>query len=139
MVIYCVYQIYTDWSDEMKINISYTSDKPMYEQIEDCIRQAALSGELENNHPLPSVRQLAADANVSTITVKRAYSDLEREGILYTVSGKGTYIRLDNVDRIQDEHTAALLEELEKNVTQLKKAGAEKRRITAVVDKIYND
>ena len=74
----------------MKINISYTSDKPMYEQIEDCIRQAALSGELENNHPLPSVRQLAADANVSTITVKRAYSDLEREGILYTISGKGT-------------------------------------------------
>lgn len=123
----------------MKINISYTSDKPMYEQIEDCIRQAALSGELENNHPLPSVRQLAADANVSTITVKRAYSDLEREGILYTVSGKGTYIRLDNVDKIQDEHTAVLMSELEKNVTELKKAGVQKEKLITAVDKIYND
>lgn len=123
----------------MKINISYTSDKPMYEQIEDCIRQAALSGELENNHPLPSVRQLAADANVSTITVKRAYSDLEREGILYTVSGKGTYIRLDNVGKIQNEHTAALMDELEKNVTELKNAGAQKEKIISVIDKIYND
>ena len=123
----------------MKINISYTSDKPMYEQIEDCIRQAALSGELENNHPLPSVRQLAADANVSTITVKRAYSDLEREGILYTVSGKGTYIRLDNVEKIQDEHTAGLMNELEKNVTELKKAGTEKEKIISAVNKIYND
>lgn len=138
-MIYCVYQIYTDWSDEMKINISYTSDKPMYEQIEDCIRQAALSGELENNHPLPSVRQLAADANVSTITVKRAYSDLEREGILYTVSGKGTYIRLDNMEKIQDEHVSALLSELEKNVTELHKADTDKKKIIAVIDKIYND
>ncbi|MBQ8781602.1 MAG: GntR family transcriptional regulator [Oscillospiraceae bacterium] len=123
----------------MKINISYTSDKPMYEQIEDCIRQAALSGELENNHPLPSVRQLAADANVSTITVKRAYSDLEREGILYTVSGKGTYIRLDNMEKIQDEHVSALLSELEKNVEELHKADTDKKKIIAVIDKIYND
>ena len=123
----------------MKINISYTSDKPMYEQIEDCIRQAALSGELENNHPLPSVRQLAADANVSTITVKRAYSDLEREGILYTVSGKGTYIRLDNMEKIQDEHVTALLDELEKNVVELHKADTDKKKIIAVIDKVYKD
>lgn len=123
----------------MKINISYTSDKPMYEQIEDCIRQAALSGELENNHPLPSVRQLAADANVSTITVKRAYSDLEREGILYTVSGKGTYIRLDNMEKIQDEHVSALLDELEKNVVELHKADTDKKKIIAVIDKVYKD
>ena len=123
----------------MKINISYTSDKPMYEQIEDCIRQAALSGELENNHPLPSVRQLAADANVSTITVKRAYSDLEREGILYTISGKGTYIRLDNMEKIQDEHNAALMDELKKNVTALYKAGTEKNKIIKLIDEIYND
>ena len=93
----------------MKININYTSDKPMYEQIEDCIRQAVLTGQLENNTLLPSVRQLAADINVSTITIKRAYADLEREGVIYTVSGKGTYVRLDNVSKLQDKQNTELL------------------------------
>lgn len=122
----------------MKINISYTSDKPMYEQIKDCIKQEVFSGKLENNYPMPSVRQLAADVNVSTITVKRAYSDLEREGILYTVSGKGTYVRLDNMESIQDKHSAELMETFESNVTELKKAGTKKDKLIEAIEKIYS-
>lgn len=121
----------------MKINISLTSDKPMYEQIEDCIRHAALSGELENNHPMPSVRQLAADINVSTITVKRAYADLEREGILYTVSGKGTYVRLDKLDKLQNEHERQLLSAFEENTSALKKAGVQKEKLLETVLRVY--
>ncbi|MGN0607840.1 MAG: GntR family transcriptional regulator [Oscillospiraceae bacterium] len=123
----------------MKIDINYTSDKPMYEQIEDCIRQAVLSGKLENNSLLPSVRQLAADINVSTITVKRAYADLEREGVVYTVSGRGTYVRLDNVNSLQDKHTAELLEQLEKTVSELCRSGTEKETVIGTVNKIYDN
>ncbi|MGN1102541.1 MAG: GntR family transcriptional regulator, partial [Huintestinicola sp.] len=122
----------------LKININYTSDKPMYEQIEDCIRQAVLTGQLENNTLLPSVRQLAADINVSTITIKRAYADLEREGVIYTVSGKGTYVRLDNVGKLQDKQTTEPLEKLEKNVTELKQAGVNKDTVVELVNKIYD-
>lgn len=121
----------------MKINISLTSDKPMYEQIEDCIRRAALSGELENNHPMPSVRQLAADINVSTITVKRAYADLEREGILYTVSGRGTYIRLDKLDKLQSEHERQLMSAFEESTSALKKAGVQKEKLLQTVLRVY--
>jgi GntR family transcriptional regulator len=110
----------------------------MYEQIEDCIRQAVLSGKLENNSPLPSVRQLAADINVSTITVKRAYTDLEREGIVYTVSGKGTYVRLDNADKLKDERISALLERLECNVAELYTSGISKEKVIETVNKIYD-
>ncbi len=109
----------------------------MYEQIEDCIRQAALSGDLEHNSPLPSVRQLAADANVSTITVKRAYADLEREGILYTVSGKGTYIRLDNMDKFRSERTEKLMSRFEAIVAELFEAGIAGQRLIDAVNKIY--
>lgn len=125
--------------DKLKIDINYTSDKPMYEQIEDCIRQAVLSGKLENNTLLPSVRQLAADINVSTITVKRAYADLEREGVVYTVSGRGTYVRLDNVNSLQDKHTAELLEQLEKTVSELCRSGTEKETIIGTVNRIYDN
>lgn len=125
--------------DKLKININYTSDKPMYEQIEDCIRQAVLTGQLENNTLLPSVRQLAADINVSTITIKRAYADLEREGVIYTVSGKGTYVRLDNVGKLQDKQTAELLEKLEKNVSELKQAGVDKAAVVELVNKVYDN
>lgn len=137
--ILCISGILGIRGDKLKININYTSDKPMYEQIEDCIRQAVLTGQLENNTLLPSVRQLAADINVSTITIKRAYADLEREGVIYTVSGKGTYVRLDNVGKLQDKQNTELLERLEKNVSELKQSGVDKAAVIELVNKIYDN
>ena len=122
----------------MKINISYTSEMPMYEQIEHCIREAAFSGELEHNSSVPSVRQLAADLNVSTITVKRAYSDLEREGLLYTVSGKGTFVRTDNITRLCDEREKQLMSQLEECVTMLRGADVPEQRVMDAVKQIYD-
>ena len=81
----------------------------MYEQIKDAVRQAAVNGEVADNEMLPSVRQLSADLNVSAITVKRAYSDLEREGLIYTAAGKGTFIRLPDASKAREEYTERLL------------------------------
>ena len=65
----------------------------MYEQIKEHIRNGVVKGEIADNELLPSVRLLAAQLNISAITVKRAYSDLEHEGIVYTAAGKGTFVR----------------------------------------------
>lgn len=121
----------------MNITISYTSDKPMYEQIEDGIKKAIYEGELKNNEMLPSVRQLAKDLSVSAITTKRAYIDLEHEGLVYTISGKGTFIKLDKLEELQKSHEAELLSKLRQSAELCREHGIEKERIDTVVSEVY--
>ena len=76
----------------MKIILSNRSAQPIYEQIKTQIREAIFSGELRENDQLPSVRQLARDLQISVITTTRAYSDLDAEGFVVNVQGKGCYV-----------------------------------------------
>lgn len=121
----------------MKISISYTNDKPMYEQIKDNIRQSIVNGELKNNDLLPSVRQLAKDLNVSMITTKRAYSDLEAEGFIYTVSGRGTFVRPDIRSDAQSAHTKKLLQEFSEKTRELRKFSIKKETAIKAVEIVY--
>ena len=73
----------------MKIIISNTSGIPIYEQIKGQIKSAILSGEVEENELLPSLRQLARDLKISVLTTTRAYNELEQEGFVTNVQGKG--------------------------------------------------
>lgn len=82
----------------MRIVLSDQSSIPVYEQIKEQIKASILSCELQENQILPSIRQLARDLKVSVITTARAYSDLELEGFLQTVPGKGCYVK-----KIQDD------------------------------------
>ena len=95
----------------MNLFINAAGDKPMYEQVKDGIKEAIMNGELKAHDLMPSVRQLAADLNVSMITTKRAYADLEREGLIYTVAGKGTFVKLEDIGMIQEKHAAEALEQ----------------------------
>lgn len=104
----------------MNLFINATGEKPMYEQVKDGIKDAILKGELKTHELMPSVRQLAADLNVSMITTKRAYSDLEREGFLYTVAGKGTFVKIEDLGLIQKKHIDDALIIFRKNVIELK-------------------
>ncbi len=76
----------------MDIILSNSSGKPIYEQISDQVKNQVLSGTLEAGDALPSMRQLARDLRVSVITTKRAYEELERDGFLENVPGKGCFI-----------------------------------------------
>ena len=76
----------------MDILLSNTSDKPIYEQISSQVRSQIISGVLAAGERLPSIRALADGLGVSVITTKRAYSDLEAEGLIATVQGKGTFV-----------------------------------------------
>lgn len=80
----------------MDIIISNSSGKPIYEQISSQIRAQILSGTLEAGERLPSIRALADGLGVSVITTKRAYSDLEAEGLVETVQGKGCFVSQQN-------------------------------------------
>ena len=77
----------------MDIIISNSSGVPIYEQIEEQIKSQIMSGDLIEGDSLPSMRVLAKELKISIITTKRAYEDLEREGFIYTVVGRGSYVK----------------------------------------------
>ena len=87
----------------MRIIIQNTSKEPIYEQIKKQIKEAILSGELAENDPLPSIRQLASDLKISVITTMRAYSDLEQEGLVAIVQGKGCFVLPINSELIREQ------------------------------------
>lgn len=121
----------------MKINIDYSSDLPMYEQIKMCIKDNILCGKLKFNDNLPSVRQLAKELNVSTITTKRAYMDLEHEGFIYTVTRRGTFINNIDLAKFLVEKNEKLVEEYKDKTIEMKKAGISKESIIKLIENIY--
>ena len=121
----------------MNIRISYDSEKPMYEQIEEQIKEAICNNEAEDNEPLPSVRQLSSQLNVSAITIKRAYADLEKEGFIYTVAGKGTFVKLKHIDTIKERYVTDRLNELKDKLDVMKKSGISRADIITVVEEVF--
>ena len=88
----------------MNIFIDNKSGQPIYEQIYSQIKAQIISGALEEDDGLPSIRNLAKDLRISVITTKRAYEELEREGFIYTVAGKGCFVAPKNVEFMREEN-----------------------------------
>ena len=106
----------------MNLIISNSSGKPIYEQITDQIKTSILSGELQEGQALPSMRALARDLRISVITTKRAYEDLERDGFVVTVAGKGCFVAPRNLELMREEHRKKVEEALTKAIEQAKAA-----------------
>ena len=100
----------------MHIFIDNKSGAPIYDQIYSQIKAQIISGELEQDQMLPSIRGLAKDLRISFITTKRAYDELEREGFLYTVPGKGCYVAAKNVELLREENLKKIEEHMEQIV-----------------------
>lgn len=96
----------------MNILISTLSQTPIYEQIQNQIKEMVLSGKLEANTQLPSIRLMAKDLKVGIITVKRAYEELEKEGIVVNLQGRGCFVADINRDKIKEIHIEMLRERL---------------------------
>ena len=107
----------------MNIVISNQSGVPIYEQIKEQIKAAILTGELSENAPLPSLRQLARDLQVSLVTTTRAYSELELEGFVQTMPGKGVYVKKINDAFVRDEYLKETEEALATAIQRGKLAG----------------
>ena len=93
-------------------------DEPIYEQISQQLKDKILSGELAENAPLPSIRMLAKDLRISVITTKHAYEELERQGFIYTIAGKGSYVAKRNLE-LEREKNLCEIEELLTRLSQL--------------------
>ncbi len=100
----------------MDIIISNSSGVALYEQIEEQIKSQIMTGELIEGDALPSMRVLAKDLKISIITTKRAYEDLERDGFIYSVTGKGSFVKGINGDIVKENMKFAIQELLESAV-----------------------
>ena len=88
----------------MNIFIDNKSGLPIYDQIYNQIKSHIISGALSEDQLLPSIRNLAKDLGISVITTRRAYDELEREGFIYTVAGKGSFVAAKNTELLREEN-----------------------------------
>lgn len=88
----------------MNLFLNNQSSAPIYEQIYTQLKNQILSGELPEDTALPSIRALAKDLRISVITTKRAYEELERDGLIYTLAGKGSFVAARNQELLREEH-----------------------------------
>ena len=102
----------------MYILIDNHSGTPIYDQITEQIRAQIINGTLQENQALPSIRGLAKDLHISFITTKRAYEELEKEGFIYTVPGKGCYVSAKNTELIKEANLRKI-EEYMDEITKL--------------------
>ncbi len=97
----------------MTILIDNKSGAPIYDQIYSQIKAQIISGALSKDDPLPSIRNLAKDLRISVVTTKRAYDELEREGFIYTVPGKGCFVAPKNIELLRETQLRQIEEHIE--------------------------
>ena len=119
------------------IIIDYNDKRPIYEQIIDKFETLILNGGLEPNMQLPSVRALAIELSINANTIQRAYSELEREGYIYSVKGRGNFVR-DNKS-LAEKQKEKLLRDLGKQIELCKSAGISKGDIETYFHEIYQE
>lgn len=123
----------------MNIIISNSNGRPIYEQITAQIKNAIIGGELLAGDPLPSMRALAKELRISVITTKRAYEDLEREGFIVTVVGKGSYVAEKNMEFVRENQLKAVEESIQKAVKDAKAGGIPLEELMTMLDIIYRE
>jgi len=121
------------------IIISNSSGKPIYEQITMQIKNYILSGELVPGEALPSMRLLAKELRISVITTKRAYEDLERDGFITTVVGKGSFVSETNTDLVKEQQYRITEEHLQKAVDSAKTSGITMEELKDMLEVIYRE
>ena len=123
----------------MKIIINNSSMVPIYEQIMEQIKAQIISGELKENDILPSVRTMAKELKISALTVKKAYDNLEAEGMTVTVHGKGTYVAAANTQLMEEERRKEVEEDLEAAIQKGRRCGMKEEEIRSLFELIMED
>ena len=121
----------------MNIHISNVSGKALYEQIYDQIKNQILEGTLKAGESLPTIRGLAKDLRISVITTSRAYSDLERDGYIYSVVGKGSFVAERNKELVRKKNIKEMEEYIVKSVEIANRCGMNEEQFIDIVKTIY--
>ena len=121
----------------MNIIISNTGGKPIYDQIASQIKNQIITGELKPGEPLPSMRLLAKELRISVITTKRAYNDLEEEGFLETIPGKGSFVALRDASLVREEILRRVEGHLGEAVESARKPGISREELSEILQVLY--
>ncbi len=123
----------------MDIIISNSNKSPIYEQIASQIKNLIITGELKEGDALPSMRLLAKELRISVITTKRAYEELERDGFIETVTGRGSFVASKNLEFIREEHLRMAEECLQKSVDIAKSSGITLEELMDILKTLYEE
>ena len=123
----------------MKIIIANSSPDPIYEQITRQIKGQIISNELSEGEALPSIRKLAKELQISVITTKRAYEELEKEGFIDTVSGKGSFVAVQNKEFLREKKMKIVEEKLGEAVSEAKLLGISVKELKEMLFLLYEE
>ncbi|MFF2481372.1 GntR family transcriptional regulator [Paenibacillus sp. NPDC058071] len=121
----------------MNIAISNTSEKPIYQQLFEQLSAQILKGELEKGFSLPPIRQAATELRVSIITVKKAWEELERLGLIYTVTGKGCFVADLSPDDMLRKRNEMILKQMVVDASYYKSFGLSIEEVFELMKEIY--
>jgi len=123
----------------MNILISNTSGEPIYAQIVSQIRQMILQGELVSGTPLPSIRLLAKELQISVITTKRAYEELEREGLINSIVGKGSFVSGADQEFIREQRIRIMENKMKEIIDESKMLGIDFAEFSEMLKLLYEE
>lgn len=123
----------------MQIIISNNSKEPIYEQITNQIKSSILSGELPEGYAIPSMRKLAQDLQISVITTKRAYEELEKAGFIYSIVGKGSFVAEQDLEFIKEKKLKVIEEQLSAVIANSKEIGLSLDDLQQLIKILYEE
>ncbi len=121
----------------MKIIISNSSSVPIYEQIKNAIINQIMNGELEEDEALPSIRSLASDIKISVMTIKKAYDELESEGYIVSIQGKGTFVAPKNTELAREQAQKDIEDHIQKAIDIANRFNITKKEIIDLIEIFY--
>ena len=123
----------------MQLLLNNRSGVPIYDQIYGQIKDQIISGSLKEDDPLPSIRNLAKDLKISVITTKRAYEELESEGFIYTVPGKGSFVAPKNLDLIREQNLRLIEEHISEIARLASSCSMSRDAIKEMIDILWEE
>lgn len=123
----------------MKILISNTSNKPLYIQIKEQIKDAIFSNQIDEGALLPSIRNFANELKVSVLTIRRVYDELESEGFVTTQAGKGTFVSCGNIELLLESKRHIVEQKIQETIASAKHLGIDKIELIEMINILYEE
>lgn len=123
----------------MKILISNSADKPLYQQIKEQIIDSILKGDLKEGDSLPSIRSFANDIKVSVLTIRRVYDDLEKEGFVSSKVGIGTFVSTGNVELLRESKRHMVEQQMQHLIDTAKSLNITKQELYEMMEILYEE
>jgi GntR family transcriptional regulator len=123
----------------VKILISNVSDKPLYEQIKEQIKDSIFKGEISEGEQLPSIRNFATELKVSVLTIRRVYDELEQEGFITSQVGIGTFISTGNLELLRDSKRHIVEQKMQDLIQTAKTLRISKEELNSMMDILYEE